>query len=174
MSLLVLQKEKKMGSSWRTSRRRWWDAVRLVHSVGLEVGNFLFWNGLEFRLGMVVSFWFLICDLGFLIWGFSTMESSSSTNNHSLHQYIRFRNRKCFCDYRAEVMISESAKNPNQLLFRCAWKKCKFFEWWSYESDNGASNVTTEVASDKAEEFASQNKRHESVGLQGDGLMLLH
>ena len=71
-------------------------------------------------------------------------------------------------------MISENAKNLNRLLFWCAWKKCKFFEWWSYESDNGASNVTTEVASDKAEEFASQNKRHESVGLQGDGLMLLH
>ena len=49
---------------------------------------------------------------------------------------MKFRNRRCLCGRKAEVMISESDLNPCRLFFRCKWKTCNFFEWRRLEDDN--------------------------------------
>ncbi len=53
-------------------------------------------------------------------------------------------------------------------------EEVQVFEWWCFESDNGGINGTIEGASQNTEDFASQTSRHESMGVHGDGLMLLH
>ena len=44
---------------------------------------------------------------------------------------IRFPNRICRCQTRAEVKISESDDNPHKLYYTCMNKpKCGYFKWW--------------------------------------------
>ena len=58
------------------------------------------------------------------------------TNALRIERRLKFRNRKCHCGVRADVMISDSRDNPSRLFFRCRNKTCKYFEWWSLQADN--------------------------------------
>ena len=49
---------------------------------------------------------------------------------------IKFRNKRCRCRRKAEVLISESINNRDRLFFRCKTNQCGFFEWWNLEDDN--------------------------------------
>ncbi|CAL5429143.1 unnamed protein product [Camellia sinensis] len=63
--------------------------------------------------------------------------STSSSNDGCL-----FENRRCKCEKKAAVKISDSVKNPRRLYFKCADGKCDFFAWWAPTSQHGnASNI---------------------------------
>ena len=59
-----------------------------------------------------------------------------SIHSMSDKRNLKFRNRRCRCGRKAEVMISDSVDNPYKLFFRCRLKNCGFFEWWNLEDDN--------------------------------------
>ncbi|CAL5417744.1 unnamed protein product [Camellia sinensis] len=58
--------------------------------------------------------------------------STSSSNDGRL-----FENRRCKCEKKAAVKISNSVKNPGRLYFKCADGKCDFFAWWAPTSQHG-------------------------------------
>ena len=60
----------------------------------------------------------------------------NSSNALRFERRMRFRNRKCHCGVRANLMISDSRDNHFCLIFKCRTKTCKYFEWWSLDVDN--------------------------------------
>ena len=62
--------------------------------------------------------------------------AKNPTNALRIERRLKFRNRKCHCGVRADVMISDRRDNPSRLFFRCRNKTCKYFEWWSLQADN--------------------------------------
>ena len=60
----------------------------------------------------------------------------NSNNALRFERRLRFRNRKCHCGVRSEVIISNSRDNSFRLFFRCRTKNCKYFEWWSLDANN--------------------------------------
>ncbi|GMP61028.1 hypothetical protein CsSME_00023651 [Camellia sinensis var. sinensis] len=50
------------------------------------------------------------------------------------------QNRRCSCEKKAAVFISESEKNPGRLYFKCADRMCEYFGWGAAPTGN-ASNI---------------------------------
>ena len=91
----------------------------------------------------------------------------NSSTSMRVERRLKFRNRKCRCGVRAEVMISDSRDNPYHLFFRCRHKSCKFFEWWSLDADNPYFEEEIEgITSNICGHDGSSN----NVGDVGDGL----
>ncbi|KAK2662793.1 hypothetical protein Ddye_001367 [Dipteronia dyeriana] len=66
------------------------------------------------------------------------METTLSSTTNINGGLIKFKNRRCSCDVKAGVKISESQNNPKKLYFLCERGKCKFYSFW--ESDNEEFN----------------------------------
>ena len=64
---------------------------------------------------MSFNFLFSFCSIEFQIMQVSMNLSTSM----GVERRLKFRNRKCRCGVRAEVMISDSRDNPYRLFFRC-------------------------------------------------------
>ena len=64
-----------------------------------------------------------------LLDGWFVHDSVDSSHSLANGRRLKFRNKRCCCHRKAEVIISESLNNQDRLFFRCRTNQCGFFEW---------------------------------------------
>ena len=127
----------------------------------------LWWTRPHFPL-----YYTLLCSLSLLIslsfhkMSYSTGSSFPPTSPYSTGSFvahrreingdiIRFKNRRCKCNRKAVLYISETNQNPCKLFFKCKTEKCNFYAWW--EPDEEEFDIGAMIRSAGDLEACAQN-----------------
>ena len=107
------------------------------------------------------------------------MEKRSYGSGSKRH-WPRLRNRTCYCEKKAAILISETEANKGRVFYRCYVSRCKFFEWAIFDEDCGkySGSNEEEICSSKnlenLESLESRQRANEAVDAQlGERIILL-